>query len=114
MGRLPANASKSRVVEGAWLDGKVRESGFETSVRIALLGSAGRTVDNGVRMFEIDIYGTARRLVDEHGDAAPVHAAIRAAELFTEGDSEGYSAWKRIAEMTMDLLGTALATNTVH
>ena len=66
-------------------------------------------------MFEIDIYGTARQLVDEHGDAAPVHAAIRAAELYTEGDSQGYSAWKRIAEVTMDLLGsTTTSSSSIH
>ena len=36
-----------------------------------------------------DIYRAARLLIDKHGDEVPIHAAMRADELFEAGDMDG-------------------------
>jgi len=45
---------------------------------------------------DLDIYRTAKLLVDQHGQDAPIHAAMRADELLAAGDMDGARAWKRI------------------
>ena len=37
----------------------------------------------------IDIYQTANELIKQHGDDAPIHAAMRADELLNAGDMDG-------------------------
>ena len=37
---------------------------------------------------DLDIYRTAKLLVDQHGDEAPIHAAMRADELLDAGDMD--------------------------
>lgn len=37
---------------------------------------------------EIDIYRSAKLLLDQHGDEAPIHAAMRVDELLDAGDGE--------------------------
>ena len=43
-----------------------------------------------------DIYRTANELIKQHGDDAPIHAAMRADELLDAGDLDGQAVWKRI------------------
>jgi len=45
---------------------------------------------------EIDIYRTAKFLIDQHGEDAPIHAAMRADKLLDAGELDGYGVWKRI------------------
>ena len=40
---------------------------------------------------DVDIYRTANILVKQHGEDAPIHAAMRADELLEEGDLDGYA-----------------------
>ena len=44
----------------------------------------------------IDIYRTANELIKQHGDDAPIHAALRADELLDAGDIDGQAVWKQI------------------
>ena len=43
-----------------------------------------------------EIYRTANLLVKQHGEDAPIHAAMKADELLEKGDLGGYAAWRRI------------------
>ena len=45
---------------------------------------------------DLDIYRSAQVLVKQHGQDAPIHAAMRADELLEAGDLEGCEVWKRI------------------
>ncbi len=44
---------------------------------------------DGRRCDDLDIYRTARLLIEQHGDKAPIHAAMRAYELLEAGDVDG-------------------------
>ena len=52
----------------------------------------------------LDIYRTANELIKQHGDDAPIHAAIRADELLAGGDLDGQATWKRILAAVDELL----------
>ena len=43
-----------------------------------------------------DIYRSARALINQHGEDAPIHAAMRADELLKAGDMDGVAVWKRL------------------
>ena len=45
---------------------------------------------------DLDIYRTANELIKQHGEDAPIHAAMRADELLDAGDMDGQAVWKRI------------------
>lgn len=53
---------------------------------------------------DIDVWRAANLLVDRHGEEAPVHAAMRADELLTQGDVDGQRIWKRILRAVEELL----------
>ncbi len=44
----------------------------------------------------LDIYRSAQLLVKQHGQDAPIHAAMRADAMLEAGDLEGWAVWKRI------------------
>ncbi len=44
-------------------------------------------------------------LVKQHGQDAPIEAAMRADELLEAGDLGGYAAWKRILRAVEELDG---------
>jgi hypothetical protein len=48
-------------------------------------------------MNEIEIWRTAKLLVDQHGKYALLEAGKRVEALFTKGDRAGCGAWRRIA-----------------
>ena len=45
---------------------------------------------------DIDIWRSAKLLVDQHGDDATTHASMRADELLEAGDFDGQRGWLRI------------------
>ncbi len=47
-------------------------------------------------MIPVDTYRSASLLVKQHGEDAPIHAAMRADAMLEKGDLEGYAVWKRI------------------
>jgi hypothetical protein len=51
-----------------------------------------------------DIWATAKLLIDQHGDDATIHAAMRADEMLEQGDVDGQAAWKRILHAVGELL----------
>ena len=53
---------------------------------------------------ERNIYRSAKMLVDQHGDEAPIHAAMRADALHENGDLDGYAVWRGIIRAIDELL----------
>ena len=53
---------------------------------------------------DLDIFRTAKLLVDQHGEDAPIHAAMRADELMEKGDLDGQAIWKLILKAIDELL----------
>ncbi|MFQ5962055.1 MAG: hypothetical protein ACE5MG_11725 [Candidatus Methylomirabilales bacterium] len=57
---------------------------------------------------QIDIYRSAKLLIDQHGQNAARHAAKRADALLDAGDMEGRRAWLSILEAIEELRRTRL------
>lgn len=57
---------------------------------------------------ERDIYRSAQALIKQHGEDAPIHAAMRADELAEKGDMDGRSVWIRVVEAVKELLDKRL------
>jgi hypothetical protein len=53
---------------------------------------------------DLDIWRSAQVLVKQHGQDAPIHAAMRADELLESGDLDGAAVWKRIVRAVGELL----------
>ena len=51
-----------------------------------------------------DIYRSANELIEQHGEDASLHAAMRADELMDAGDMEGRAVWIRIVKAIEELL----------
>ncbi len=51
-----------------------------------------------------DIYRSANDLIKQHGDDAPIEAAMRADELMEAGNMEGRAVWLRIGRAIEELL----------
>ncbi len=54
---------------------------------------------------DLDIYRTARLLIERHGSEAPVHAAMRADAMLDKGDLDGQVVWKRVLRAVAELQG---------
>ena len=52
---------------------------------------------------DLDIYRTARQLIEQHGDDAPTHSAMRADAMLEKGDLDGQAVWKRIGRAIKEL-----------
>ena len=52
---------------------------------------------------DLDIYRSAQVLVKQHGEDAPVHAAMRADAMLEAGDLDGLAVWKRILRAVGEL-----------
>ncbi len=50
-----------------------------------------------------DTYRTAKLLIDQHGDDAPIHAAMRADAMLDAGDLDGLATWNRILRAIEEL-----------
>ncbi len=57
---------------------------------------------------DLDIYRSANLLVKQHGDDAPIEAAMRADAMLEAGDLDGLAVWRRILKAVVELQGTAL------
>ncbi len=53
---------------------------------------------------DLDIWRSAKLLIDQHGDDAPIHAAMRVDELLDKGDLDGRAVWVRILTAVEGLL----------
>ena len=53
---------------------------------------------------DLDIFRSARLLIEEHGEHARIEAAMRADELLGQGDLEGQRVWMRIRDAVWELL----------
>ena len=53
---------------------------------------------------DLDIYRSANVLVKQHGEDAPIHAAMRADAMLDKGDLDGVATWQRIMRATKELL----------
>lgn len=65
---------------------------------------------------KIDIYHEAKRLLSEHGEDAPIVAAIEADSCLGSGDLDGKIAWLKVLE-TIKQLQTGSASGkrpTIH
>ena len=55
---------------------------------------------------DLDIYRSAQVLVKQHGQDAPIHAAMRADAMLEAGDLDGCAVWKRVLRAVAELQGT--------
>ena len=53
---------------------------------------------------DLDIYRSAKLLLDRHGQDATHEAALKADELLDAGDLDGQVAWLRIRKAVLELL----------
>ena len=53
---------------------------------------------------ELDIYRSARLLIDQHGDEAPIFAAMEADAMFDKGNLDGAAVWRRVVAAIEELL----------
>ena len=53
-------------------------------------------------METIDIYRSAKLLIDRYGEDATLEAAARADDLFDEGDLDGAKIWRAILRVIVD------------
>ena len=61
--------------------------------------------------YDSDIHRFANDLVTEHGEDAPIQAAMRAHTLLDQGDHDGYALWRRIGNMSNVILSKTAAIN---
>ena len=54
-----------------------------------------------------DVWLSAKVLVDQHGDEATIHAAMRSDELLDAGDVDGAATWRRVIVAIKELKNTA-------
>ncbi len=52
---------------------------------------------------DLDIYRSANLLIKQHGEDAPIHAAMCADAMLEVGDLDGYAVWKRILRAVGEL-----------
>ncbi len=64
---------------------------------------------------DFDIYRSANVIIKQHGEDAPIEAAIRADAMLEKGDLDGYRVWRRILRAVGELQGADPAPGTwVH
>ncbi len=60
---------------------------------------------------DLDIWRSANALVKQHGDDAPIEAAMRADAMLEAGDLDGYAVWKRILRAVEEMANTTLGAD---
>ena len=53
---------------------------------------------------DLDIYRSAKLLVDQHGEDAPISAAMQADKRMEAGDIDGCAVWKRVLRAVQELI----------
>ena len=61
---------------------------------------------------DLDIYRSANLLVKQHGQDAPIHAAMQADAMLDTGDLDGYAVWQRILRAVEELQRVGPARDT--
>ncbi len=61
--------------------------------------------------YNTDVRRYANDLVKEHGEDAPIQAAMRAHTLLDQGDRAGYALWRRIGSMSNVILSKTAVIN---
>ncbi len=59
---------------------------------------------NAAMLTDLDIYRSAKILVEQHGADALIEAALKADELLDAGDIDGQAVWMRIRKAVLELL----------
>ncbi len=62
----------------------------------------------------LDIYRSANELIEQHGEADDIEAAMRADERLAAGDMEGESVWIRIVKAIEELRQREPGDRAVH
>ncbi len=52
---------------------------------------------------DLEIYRSAKLLIDRHGDDAVIEAAMRADKMLEQGDLDGLATWNRILRAIEEL-----------
>lgn len=55
-------------------------------------------------MDDVDVYRSAAAFIKQHGDEAPIHAAMKADDMLERGDMDGRAVWLRIVDAVNELL----------
>ncbi len=55
-------------------------------------------------ILDLDILRSAQALIKQHGQDAPIQAAMRADAMLDKGDLNGCAEWKRILKAVEELL----------
>ncbi len=53
---------------------------------------------------DLDIYRSANAVVQQHGEDAPIEAAMLAGAMLEAGDMDGFAVWRRIGKAVEELL----------
>ncbi len=53
---------------------------------------------------DLDIWRSAQVLIKQHGQDAPIHAAMRADAMLDKGDLDDCAVWRRILRAVEELL----------
>ncbi len=54
---------------------------------------------------DLDIFRSANLLIKQHGEDAPIEAAMRADAMLDKGDLDGYAVWRRVLWAVEELDG---------
>ena len=52
---------------------------------------------------DLDIYRSAHALIQQHGDAAAIEAAMKADSMLDKGDLDGAAVWRQIVTAISDI-----------
>jgi len=63
---------------------------------------------------EIDIWRTAKILIDAHGEDASTHAALRADHALEDGNMDAVAVWKRVMKAVEALQRQKPDTASLH
>ena len=55
---------------------------------------------------DLDIYRPASVIIKQHGQDAPIQAAMRTDAMLEIGDLDGYAVWRRVLRAVEELQGT--------
>ena len=64
---------------------------------------SGWQAEAGLMPSEIDIYRSAKLLIDQHGEDAPIFAAMQADKCLEGGDLDGKAVWTRVIRAIKEL-----------
>ena len=86
---------------------EVRKVSLEGFALLNLFIAALFTVEYALRLWamgESPIYRAAHLVIRQHGEDAPIRAAMQADEMLERGDLDGQAVWKRILKAIDELL----------